>query len=153
MSAIGNFLWFVMGGIITGLIWWIYGTIAFVSIIGIPWGRACFMLGNLAFFPFGREVISRKTLNGRDDIGTGALGTVGNIIWFVVAGVWIAFAHVLCGVVNACTIIGIPFAIQHFKLAGAALFPVGKTVVDKHLAAAVNKTNAEETLSRMRKNS
>ncbi len=153
MSAIGNFLWFIFGGFVTGLSWWICGAVAYISIVGIPWGRACFMLGKLAFLPFGREVIDRKMLNGTDDVGTGSLGLIGNVIWFVFAGIWLAISHVLFGVACCLTIIGIPFGIQHFKLAGAALFPIGKTVVSTDLAAAARTADAAVQLDLRRRKS
>ena len=80
MTVIGNFLWFILGGIIMGLLWWIVGIVAYISIIGIPWGRACFVIGKFSFFPFGKEAINRKELFLQDDIGTSGLGTLGNII-------------------------------------------------------------------------
>ena len=150
MALIGNFIWFIFGGLFMGLGWAIIGAIAFITIFGIPWGRSCFMLATFSFFPFGKEVISRKELTGASDIGTGKWGLVGNSIWFILAGWPLAVAHIFFGVLTCCTIIGIPFGIQHFKLAGAALFPVGKTVVDKHLAAAARKENAEKKLSEIR---
>ena len=78
-----------------GLAWWAFGVLAFVTIVGIPWGRACFVLGKFAFWPFGRDVVARNELYGRHDIGTGPLGTVGNIIWFVLAGIWLAIGHLI----------------------------------------------------------
>jgi len=131
MSLIGNILWLVFGGLITGLAWWLVGTVAFISIIGIPWGRACFVIGQLTFMPFGKEVVDRQTVTGLEDIGTGVLGTIGNIIWFVFAGVWLAIAYLFSALFCFVTIIGIPFGIQHLKLAAIALAPIGKTVVDK----------------------
>jgi uncharacterized membrane protein YccF (DUF307 family) len=150
MGAIGNFLWFIMGGALMGLGWWLVGLLAFISIIGIPWGKACFVIGQFAFFPFGKEAVSRKDLSRQDDIGTGSLGLIGNIIWFLLAGVWLAIGHVASAVACFVTIIGIPFGIQHLKLAAIALAPIGKTIVDKELAAAVRGENAQETLSRHR---
>lgn len=150
MSLLGNFIWFLFGGIFAGLAWALVGCMAFVTVIGIPWGRACFMLSNFSFFPFGREVIDRKALTGKEDIGTGAWGAVGNIIWFILFGWILALSHAFWGALCCCTIIGIPFGLQHFKLAGAALFPVGKTVVDKHLVLAAKKKNAEEKLNTIR---
>ena len=129
MRAIGNLIWFVFGGVFMGLAWWVTGLVAFLSIVGIPWGKACFVIGEFTFFPFGREAVSRKDLSGRTDIGTGALGTLGNIIWFVFAGWWLALGHVLSAAACFLTIIGIPFGIQHLKLAGISLAPIGKTVV------------------------
>lgn len=152
MGAIANFLWFLLGGVLMGLGWWLAGLLAFVSIIGIPWGRACFVIGRFAFFPFGKEAIDREKLSGQGDIGTGGLGLLGNIVWFVLAGWWLAIGHVLSAIACFVTIIGIPFAIQHLKLAGIALAPVGKTIVDKEVAAAARNRNALNDLSEIRKN-
>ncbi len=150
MRTLGNLLWFIMGGVLMGLGWWLVGLLACVSMGGIPWGRACFVIGQFAVWPFGKEAVSRDELSGREDIGTGALGLVGNIIWFVLAGVWLAIGHVLSAAACFITIIGIPFGIQHLKLAGIALAPIGKTIVEKELAAAVRGENAQADLSRRR---
>lgn len=150
MRTIGNLIWFVFGGIFMGLGWWLAGVVMFLSIVGIPWGRSCFVIGNFSFFPFGQEAISRRELTGKDDIGTGALGTVGNIVWFVLAGMWLAIGHIVSAVLNFMTIIGIPFGIQHLKLAGLAFAPVGKTIVSKEVAAEARRRNAMSTLHRMR---
>nr|WP_232053833.1 YccF domain-containing protein [Microbulbifer sp. GL-2] len=133
-----------------GLCWWFFALIAFISIIGIPWGRACFVMGKFSFFPFGREAISRKELTLAEDIGTSGLGLVGNVIWFLVAGLWLAIGHLLHAVACFVTIIGIPFAIQHLKLAGISLSPIGKTIVITEVAQAARMKNAEATVSRMR---
>lgn len=147
MRAIGNLLWFILGGAIMGLAWWLVGVIAFISIVGIPWARACFVMGNFSFFPFGKEAINRSELTQQEDLGTGLLGLLGNIIWFVLAGLWLAIGHVLSAVACFLTIIGIPFGIQHLKLAGIALSPIGKTVVTKEVAAAARAANAAATLA------
>jgi uncharacterized membrane protein YccF (DUF307 family) len=135
MRTILNLLWFVLGGVWLGLGWWLAGLLMIVSIIGLPWARSCFVLGTFCFMPFGREAIDRKELTGRDDMGTGLLGLIGNVVWFIVAGLWLAIGHVLAAIANFMTIIGIPFGVQHLKLAGCALAPVGKTVVTKDVAA------------------
>jgi uncharacterized membrane protein YccF (DUF307 family) len=150
MRAIGNFLWFILGGIFMGLAWWIIGLLAYISIIGIPWGKACFVIGQFSFFPFGKEAINRKEFKQEDDIGTGALGTIGNIIWFILAGIWLAIGHVISAIVSFITIIGIPFGIQHLKLAGIALAPIGKTIVSKEVAEVARKANAEATVKALR---
>jgi uncharacterized membrane protein YccF (DUF307 family) len=124
-----NLLWFVTGGVIAGLAWVLAGVIMAITIVGLPWARSCFMLARFSFWPFGHDIIARDQLYGREDLGTGALGTLGNIIWFVFAGWWLAFMHITAAVAYAITIIGIPFAWQHVKLAVASLFPVGKSVV------------------------
>lgn len=143
MRAILNFLWFILGGVFMGLGWWLAGLVAFITIIGIPWGKACFVIGQFTFLPFGREAISRRELNNRDDIGTGGLGAIGNILWFIFAGLWLALGHVCCAIACFITIIGIPFGIQHLKLAGIALAPIGKTVVTREVADAVRRANAD----------
>lgn len=131
MRLIGNILWFILGGALMGLGWWIAGLLAYISIICIPWGKACFVIGKFTFFPFGKEAISRKYINNEDDIGTGTLGTIGNVIWFVFAGIWLAIGHMLAAIACFITIIGIPFGIQHLKLAGLAIAPIGKTIIEK----------------------
>jgi uncharacterized membrane protein YccF (DUF307 family) len=142
MSAIGNLIWFVFGGFWLGLGWWLAGILMLLSIVGIPWARSCFVLGGFCFFPFGREAIDRRELTGKGDLGTGTLGFIGNVIWFVFAGLWLAIGHIASAIVNALTIIGIPFAIQHLKLAGCALAPIGKMVVPKEVAAEARRRNA-----------
>jgi uncharacterized membrane protein YccF (DUF307 family) len=151
MALLGNIFWFLLGGVFTGLLWWIFGLLAFISLVGIPWGRACFVMGSFAFFPFGKEPIRRDILTGQQDIGTSALGTVGNVLWFVLAGVWIALGHVLSALACAVTIIGIPFAWQHLKLAALALCPIGQTIVSVEVAAAARQRFAEEEVARYRK--
>jgi len=152
MRAIGNLIWFVFGGIIMGLAWCFFGVLAFISIIGIPWGRACFVMAGFSFFPFGKEAIARDELTLSEDIGTGGLGMLGNIIWFVFAGLWLAIGHVLSAIACFITIIGIPFAIQHLKLAGISLAPIGKTVVTKEVAAAAREANAQGEVEYIRSN-
>lgn len=135
LRTLGNIIWFLCGGIVMGLMWWFFGLLAFISIIGIPWGRACFVMGNFSFFPFGQEAIARDELTNETDIGTSPLGLVGNIIWFVFAGIWLAIGHIMSAVACFIAIIGIPFALQHLKLAYISLAPIGKTVVPKEQAA------------------
>lgn len=150
MRAIGNLIWFVFGGVVMGLCWWLVGALAYLTVIGIPWGRACFVIGQFSFFPFGNEAISRRELTGQTDIGTGGFGLLGNIIWFVLAGIWLAIGHCVSALGCFITIIGIPFAIQHLKLAGIALAPIGMTVVPKEVAAAARSRNAQAAVTRLR---
>ncbi len=150
MSAIGNLIWFIFGGVFMGLVWWFAGCLAYISVVGIPWGKACFVIGKFAFFPFGKEAINRKELNQEDDIGTGTLGLIGNVVWFIFAGLWIAIGHVISALLCFITIFGIPFGIQHLKLANIALSPIVKTIVTKEVAAAARKANAEATVTELR---
>ena len=117
-----------------GLAWWFVGFIAYITIIGIPWGKACFVMGQFSFFPFGKEAVSRKLVHQDDDIGTGTLGVVGNIIWFIFAGFWLAVGHIISALMCFIIIIGIPFGIQHLKLAGIAIAPIGKTIVSNNIS-------------------
>ena len=129
MALLLNLIWFVLGGLVMGLAWWLVGLVCAVSIVGLPWARACFVIGKFSFWPFGQEAISRQELNGRHDIGTGPLGFIGNVIWFLLAGWWLAIGHLTSALACFLTIIGIPFGIQHIKLALIALAPIGLQVV------------------------
>ncbi|GGI98430.1 hypothetical protein GCM10007978_40280 [Shewanella hanedai] len=112
-----------------GLAWWLAGLLCYISIIGIPFGRACFVIGEMTFWPFGQDHMNRRNLTGNEDIGTGAFGTIGNIVWFLLFGIWLAIGHLTHAVACFVTIIGIPFGIQHLKLAILSLTPIGQTVV------------------------
>ena len=129
MIFILNLLWFVLGGFVAGLAWLLAGVIMALTIIGLPWARSCFMIARYSFWPFGYDLVSRDQYYGKPDLGTGTLGTIGNVIWFVFAGWWLALMHISAAIALTFTIIGIPFAWAHVKLAIASLFPVGKTVV------------------------
>ncbi|MDD9155609.1 YccF domain-containing protein [Aliivibrio sp. S4TY2] len=150
MSAIGNLIWFLFGGVFMGLAWCFFGVLAFISIIGIPWGRACFVIAGFSFFPFGKEAIYRDELTRNEDIGTGSLGFIGNVLWFIFAGFWLAIGHVMSAVACFVTIIGIPFAIQHLKLAVISIAPIGQTIVDKEIAAAARRANADAEVNKWR---
>ncbi len=129
LRFIANVIWFLCGGVLMGLGWWLAGLVAAITIIGLPWARACFVIGTFSFWPFGSEAVSRAELSGRSDLGTGPLGFVGNVIWFLLAGWWLAVGHVASALACFITIIGIPFGLQHLKLAVIALAPIGMAVV------------------------
>lgn len=141
MRTLGNLLWFILGGLFLGLGWYIAGVLMICTIVGIPWARACFVMGGFALWPFGREAIDRRQLTGQADAGTGALGVIGNVLWFVLAGLWLAIGHVVSAVACFVSIIGIPFALQHLKLAGISLAPIGKVVVTADEAVAARARN------------
>lgn len=126
-----NVIWVVCGGLVMALGWWLAGLVAAITIVGLPWARACFVIGNFSLWPFGREARSRAEISGRSDLGTGPLGLVGNVIWFLLAGWWLAIGHLTSALACFVTIIGIPFGLQHIKLALIALAPIGLQVVER----------------------
>jgi uncharacterized membrane protein YccF (DUF307 family) len=113
-----------------------------VTIIGLPWAKACFTLANYTLAPFGRELASRYDVTGRPSLGTGGLGLLANVIWFVLAGWWLMLLHIVVACAAAITIIGIPFAWAHLKLAAAAIAPVGKIVVPIEVATEIDREKA-----------
>jgi uncharacterized membrane protein YccF (DUF307 family) len=129
ISILLNLLWIVCGGIWMAIGWVIAGLIMAITIIGLPWTGAAFNIAAYTLLPFGYKAVSRADYSGREDIGTGPLGVLGNLIWLVLAGWWLALGHVVIAALLAVTIIGIPFAWAHLKLAGLALWPIGKTIV------------------------
>ena len=129
ISSLLNILWVVLGGFVMALGWWLAGLICAITVVGLPWARSCFVIGSFSLWPFGQEAMNRRDLHGREDLGTGALGLIGNVLWFLVAGWWLAIGHLTSALACFLTIVGIPFGIQHMKLALIALAPVGLTVV------------------------
>ncbi|GAK34540.1 hypothetical protein JCM17846_04740 [Iodidimonas nitroreducens] len=126
-----NVFWLIFGGIELALAWWVAALVFAITIIGLPWARSAFNIGLYNLWPFGSEAVRRDDYSGREDMGTGALGFIGNIIWFLLAGWWLAIGHILIGIFWAITIIGLPFAYVHFKLVPITLFPVGMRIVSK----------------------
>ena len=130
MNLILNVLWIVLGGAWMAVGWLIAALIMAISIVGLPWARSAVVMAGYSLMPFGMQAADRAEITG-PDIGTGALGTLGNLLWLVLAGWWLALGHVLAAIANAITIIGLPFAWAHLKLAGFALWPVGRTLVPR----------------------
>ncbi len=123
MSVLGNLLWIILGGgILICLEYLVSGLLLCLTIIGIPLGVQCFKLAFLGLVPFGKEVVDKESY-------TGGLAIVMNILWILLGGIWIALTHVIFAVLCAITIIGLPFAKQHIKLASLALTPFGKAIV------------------------
>ena len=129
VSLLLNILWIVCGGAWMAAGWLIAAIVMAITIVGLPWARAAFNIAAYTLFPFGQKAVPRDSYTGHQDIGTGALGVVGNLVWLVLAGWWLALGHVVTAIVLAVTIVGIPFAWAHFKLAGIALWPIGKIIV------------------------
>ena len=119
MKHLGNLIWFVFGGWAIALEYIAAGLAMCITIIGIPFGLQCFKLAMTSVFPFGNTVEKSEH--------SGALSFLMNLIWICIGGFWIALTHLLLGAIFCCTIVGIPFGIQHFKLTRLAFFPFGKT--------------------------
>ena len=119
MNLLGNILWFICGGIISGLSWILAGVIWCITIIGIPIGLQCFKFAGLSFWPFGKQVV----------YGGGAMSTIANIFWLLFSGIPLALENLLLGLICCITIIGIPFGKQFFKIAELALTPFGAKVI------------------------
>jgi uncharacterized membrane protein YccF (DUF307 family) len=118
MSCLGNALWILFGGWLIALEYLFGGIVLCLTIVGIPFGVACFRIAGLALLPFGKEIVQSRAPEG-------CLVTGATILWIAVAGLWIAISHVVIAAVLALTIIGIPFALQHLKLATLSLMPFG----------------------------
>ena len=119
MRTIGNILWFVFGGFVSGLLWWIAGVLCCITVVGIPLGLQCFKFARLSFWPFGKEVV----------YAGGAVSTLANVIWIICCGLWMAVCNLIIGLIWCCTVIGIPFGKQFFKIAKLALTPFGAQIV------------------------
>lgn len=132
IALILNIFWLALGGALAALGWFLAALVMAITIIGLPWARAAFDNGVYTLWPFGTKPIARERLYG-EEIGTGPLGFLGNIIWFVLAGWWLAIGHVVAAIGLAITIIGLPFAWAHLKLAGFALWPIGRTLAHSDL--------------------
>ena len=129
VSLVLNIFWIVFGGLWMAVAWVIAGVVMAITIVGLPWTRAAFNIGLYTLLPFGQKAVSRAANTGEEDLGTGPLGILGNIVWLILAGWWLALGHLIFAIVLAITIIGIPFAWAHVKLAGIALWPIGKMIV------------------------
>jgi uncharacterized membrane protein YccF (DUF307 family) len=141
MRLLGNLIWLVLGGLVLALGYLIAGVINCIFIVTIPFGIASFRLASYALWPFGRVVVDRE--NG----SAAGVRLVGNIIWLIFGGLPLALGHVVSAALCAITIIGIPFAIAHLRLAGLALMPLGKQIIsidearrlDRPVAVAVER--------------
>jgi uncharacterized membrane protein YccF (DUF307 family) len=121
MSLLGNLIWLIFGGLIIAIEYFVSSILLMITIVGIPFGIQTLKLGLLALWPFSQKVVPNSAHGG-------CLNTIMNIIWILIGGIWIAATHLLFGILLGITIIGIPFARQHFKLASLALTPFGYSV-------------------------
>jgi len=124
MNALGNLIWIVFGGFIIFFFYLFGSIILMITIIGIPFGIQTLKMANLALFPFGREAVQTERSGG-------CLQVIMNVIWILVAGIEIAICHLVLALLFAITIVGIPFAMQHLKMAYLGLVPFGMDIVDK----------------------
>ena len=120
MRLLLNILWFIFGGFISGTLWFIAGAVLAITIVGLPWTPAAFRMGMFSYAPFGKAVVEGDE---------GAVSLVLNVVWLLLAGWWLALHHLVLAAGLAVTIIGIPFAWQHVKLALISLAPVGRRVI------------------------
>src|SRR6201992_4321105 len=115
VSILLNILWILIGGAWMAVGWLVAAVIMAITIIGLPWARAAFNIAAYTLLPFGQTAVRRDLVTGQPDIGTGLLGLIGNLIWLVLAGWWLALGHIVTAIMLAVTIIGIPFAWAHLK--------------------------------------
>ena len=121
MKTLLNIIWLLLCGFWLALAYIFFGIIACILVVTLPAGVACFRIANYVLWPFGREVVPAP--------GAGAMSGISNVIWFLVAGLWLAIDHVLTALLLAVTIIGIPLAIANIKMIPLACFPFGKQIV------------------------
>ena len=140
LSLLLNVLWILTGGIWMAFAWLVAAVLMAITIIGLPWARAALNIASYTLLPFGRVAVPRDAVAGRADLGTGALGTLGNVIWLVLAGWWLALGHVMAAIGLALTVIGIPFAWAHLMVAALSLWPVGKTILTIEETAAFRES-------------
>jgi uncharacterized membrane protein YccF (DUF307 family) len=116
-----NLLWLVLAGFWLFLVYMVVGVLWCLTIIGIPFGIAAFRIGVFALWPFGRTVVDKP--------GAGVGSAIGNVLWFIFSGIWLAIGHAVTGVLLCLTVIGIPLGLANFKLIPVSLFPLGKDIV------------------------
>ncbi len=154
MRFAGNVIWFIFGGAIIALIWLLGAAIFAISIVGLPLTRSAIEMAKMSAFPFGKDVVHVRELDRKGVTAitatTGTIGFIFNILWACSFGIVLFFSYIIAGIINCITIIGIPFGIQSFKLAGISLWPIGRRVVSIEMAKAVREDNARAQLQTMR---
>ena len=141
MAFVLNLLWFILGGWLLGLFWSIAGAFCFATVIGIPFGFACFRIAGFAFLPFGKDLVPAEMMGGKRILGTGLM----NFVWYVFFGWWLAVAAAVIGLWYCLTIIGIPCGVACFNISKASFAPLGKVTVSKDMAkAARDRWNKEK---------
>lgn len=149
MALILNILNFVLGGFAVTFGWLFATIISAVLIITLPYSRSCWEITKMSLMPFGNDVIHIKYLEPTGNISN-SLGSILNVIWFILFGWWLCLMHIFCGITQCLSLIGIPTGLAHFKLVGISLFPVGQRVVSKELAQLARSQQAEKEFNRYR---
>ncbi len=125
-ALLGNIIWLVLGpGVVCFLFWVVAGALLAITVVGLPFAVAAFRIAGFAAFPFGRKLVDAEEVGDERIFGTG----IANLLWFILAGIWLAVFHFLVGIFYCITIIGIPFGLAHLKLAQVSLAPLGKRTV------------------------
>ena len=124
MNLLGNIIWLIFGGLIVAFEYLVSSILLILTIIGIPFGLQTLKLAGLALWPFEKDTLVTEQ-------SSGCLSTLMNVIWILCGGIWICLTHIVFGIILGITIIGIPFAKQHFKLATLALTPFGREIITK----------------------
>jgi uncharacterized membrane protein YccF (DUF307 family) len=154
MRFVGNIIWFVFGGALLALMWLLGAVLFALTIVGLPLSRAAIEMAKLSAFPFGKEVIHVRELDGRGvnpvTALTGTIGFVVNIVWACTFGIGLFFGYLIAGVINCLFIITIPFGLQSFKLAGLCFWPVGRRVVSVEMAKIAREHNAQAKFDKIR---
>lgn len=150
MSLILNILNFVLGGFLTTLGWLFATMMSALLIITLPYTRSCWEISKMSLVPFGNDIVHVKYLEPTNTLSY-SLGTILNILWFVLFGWWLCLMHIFSGIAQCLTIIGIPVGLANFKLAAIALFPVGQRVVPKELAELVRQQAAQQQFNQYKK--
>lgn len=131
MTLLLNILWFICGGWISGTLWILGGFLMAITVVGLPYTGAAWRIAGFAYWPFGKDIVDRSEVTGRHDLGTGPVGCLLNVLWFILGGWHIALSHLVIAITEGVTVIGLPFAFKDLQLAQVALAPIGKTVVRK----------------------
>lgn len=125
MNTLGNIIWLIFGGLIIALAYFLSGIVLLITVIGIPFGLQLFKIGSFALLPFGYKTVPKEKQSG-------CLSVIFNIIWLLTGGLSLALTHAVLALIFAITIVGIPFAVQHIKLAGLALTPFGYKIIENN---------------------
>ena len=154
MRLAGNVIWFVLGGWYIALIWLVGAVVFAITIVGLPLTIAALQMAKLSAWPFGKDVVHVRELDNKGlSFGTAITGTIGfivNVIWACTFGIVLFVGYVVAGILTCLTLIGIPFGLQAFKLAGLSFWPVGRRVVSIEVATAVRQANAQSAVARYR---